>query len=688
MLFKSKAGQGHHHLYFVPEGSDRGISTEAKGHTHECVISTDEEGNLIAYDIEAGENPHVHTLVEVEIPEITKLPKEDDDEVVNDVHQLFKESYEINKDSYENADESENFVNGNQWDERDIQSLRRQSRACLTINESGAQINTLLGYQRNNRSDFRHRPVEASDAKVGLILDEVVKNILENCGFIYEESSVAEDQYVAGRGNFCVYMDWDDNIEGDIVVERYNWRDVFYGPYEKLDRKDCEYVIKQKMFSKKRLERMFPDKADDFEKDWKLWQTRQEKQTVTGKEYSVETGRTLTIAEGAWTKVDLAKKEYRLVECWRKNFRTEYILVDTNTNEVENITGVGKSLRNQLAKDDRFEVVTRTVYDMRVSKVAGNVLVSDEIVDVHDNDFDMVPVHAKYRMTNKCQWQGPMEGMKDVQREINHRHSQVVDIINKAISYMWLTDDNTFANPQDEEEFKLQATQPGFVGKVADVGRPPMKIEGGKVPVEVIQLMQLSSDKLYRISNIPQETQGDSKMQLSGAAIREKTSVALQANRYLFDNMNLAKKSVDKKIISLMQKHYSPERIVRLLRNGNSSEQSNPQMQEIYAMQDAEIMRMLENSDLMKYDIVVDTSPYSPTIRMANQILLQEMMTQGVQIPLEYYIEESDMPNKEKFLAMLNQQRAQQQKLEEGKQDTEIRKAMIAREGRQQGGPR
>ena len=680
MIYKTKSGEGHHHLFFVPEGTSRVISTENADHAHEIEIVAGGQAYVSESTGDPEKEPHLHEVVEVKNVPPAKIPSIGDAELVEEVRQLYREAYNISADSWKKAEESEEFYLGDQWDPRDKRTLEHSGRACLTINESAAQLDTLLGYQRNNRTDFKFLPIEGSDAMGGHILDKVVKNIAEQNNYVYEETQVSEDQYIAGRGNFAVYMDYDKNIQGDIVIEKVCWRDVLYGPYEKMDRSDCEYLVKQKMFSLERMKRMFPDHADELQIDYNMWMDcKQSHQTVAGLEYSKSTG-TMTIPGTEMTILDIQKKEYRLIELWRKQFRTEYILVDLRTDLVENVTGVDKKIRSALDKEESYKIVARTVYDLRCTKVCGGVVLEDEIVELPDNDFDTIPVHAKYK---NGRWYGKMEELKDVQREINHRHSQNVDIVNKSISYMWMYDDDTFASPHAEQDFLDRGTEPGFAAKLKDSERPPHQVMGGKVPVEVVQLMNISTEKLYRISNVPQETQGDSKMQLSGAAIREKVQVALQSNRYLFDNMNLAKKLVAHKVVGLIQKHYSPERILRLIRD--TSPTADPMEQELQAMEDQAILDLLKNVDLLKYDIQVDQSPYSPTIRMANQILLQEMMSQGAPVPFPYFVEQSDLPDKERLLAQFQQDQQREQQMQQAKIDGEKDKARIAAMAKMQG---
>lgn len=708
MIYKAKSQNGHVHLFWLPEGQETAVSTENKGHTHTIQRVGDEF--YCSEDGETQEKLHVHDITPVKIKD-KKEKKRDDLEIVTDAQQLYKAAYEHNHDSLEMAEESWEFRRLKMWDEADVSVLQDDDRAVLTIPESSSLIDTLLGYQMNNRSDWKFRPVTSDDRHAAELCDEIMKNIAYQCGFIYEETEGAESQMVAGLGNFEVYTDYSENLEGDIKIESYPWCDVMYGPYNKVDRRDCEYLVKQKMYSLARLKRMFPDKEDELEHDYRFWLDKSSTDYVPapGQEFMHATASSVHLAGEGMPKLDIEKKEYRLIEVQQFDFRTEYVLVNLETSEVMNVTGLDKSTRDAFDNDENYRVVTRVIKEVRVTKFAGNCLLEDGISKelAHDNDFSLIPIHAK--KYGGC-WFGKMEELKDPQRSVNHRHSQIEDIINRCAAYGWFYDDDTFSSPEDAYDFEENANKPGFIQKVSDVERNrPMQAEGVKFPGEVLQLLDVSNNTMHRIANVPQEMQGTSNTELSGAAIREKTHVALQGNRYLKDNMDLAKKLVALKVISKVQAEWDPERIIRLVRersyhtpemeDPNNPGQINPDapngeqqvpihpQPEVLSLTDDQIRDILDNNDLTKLDLVVDTSPHSPTIRMANQMLLGKLMEQGAPVPFPYYVQQSDLPDKEGLLKLYQADQQQQRQAEEAKTNAEVQKAQIAAQGRAQGGP-
>ena len=80
--------------------------------------------------------------------------------------------------------------------------------------------------------------------------------------FESEESEVCDDQRITGRGFFNMYIDYDTNIEGEIIIEQFSWDDCYLGPHKKKDLSDCEYLNKTKWFSGPKIKQLWPDKAD------------------------------------------------------------------------------------------------------------------------------------------------------------------------------------------------------------------------------------------------------------------------------------------------------------------------------------------------------------------------------------------------------------------------------------------
>jgi len=689
MLKLAAKNDGHYHYVYVFENIEQdqepvAQSSKNKGHKHEIVFDADIRDFVI---LEA--EGHTHALTDVERKEISLIKKQKDEDKVSELHDLYQFSYSNDKENIDNAEESDDFYNGIQWDEGAKRKLESVSRATLTINEAASKIDMLIGYQRQNRSDFKFYPVEEGDSKVAEVLDFVVKNINDNSEYQYEETAVATDQFIVGKGIFNVYVDYTKNLEGEIVIENMPWGDIVFGPYTKFDLSDCEYLFKKKMFSKAKLEQMFPDKAKDLTEDFNYFSEAdggdKTVQRVFGKQYVISKGEAISMEFGGGTDnttevmVDIKKKSYKVFEAWRKVYRIAKVMSVLNDEFADDISDLPSA--DSIGTIDGVEINDVETHNMRVTKYAGGVILSDEISDVPYNDFDITVAHAKFR---NGKWYGKMEEVKDVQREVNKRTSQIVDIMNKCAAYGWIYGNNTFRNNVDEQNFLDQAGTPGFAVKCDDTQQKPELVQGIKFPGEIVQLEQMATEKMHRIMNIPMNMmglQGNSR-DLSGRAIIEQRRQGLVANEYLFDNLNLAKKLLAKKIIALIQEVYTPERILRLISNVNTEGMKKP---EVLQMEREELIAMLENSDLTKYDIVVSQSPFSDTIRQANHQLLTETMAQGAPVPFEYWVQQSDLPNKDDLLNLFQQQRQAEQQAVQQAQQTEIAKTQIAAQSKLQG---
>jgi len=93
----------------------------------------------------------------------------------------------------------------------------------------------------------------------------------------------------------------------------------------------------------------------------------------------------------------------------------------------------------------------------------------------------------------------------------------------------------------------------------------------------------------------------------------------------------------------------------------------------------------LTESDLTKYDVVVDESPFNATMREANFVTWATIANNRPEIPIEFLLELSDLPKKDKLLAMITQRQQAEMAVEQGKQQTELQKTAMANQPEPEG---
>lgn len=702
-FFKSSKADKHVHIVYVrdvppnpqaidpqtgaplPPAPPQVFVAEEDGHTHEVEFLPDGSFRLLPDPVDG----HAHEFTEPHNPK-PKQKKEKPEDTVNRVLALFKTAYEYEAESIKRGRESEQFYAGEQWEKAIRDELENQGRACLTFNEIEKHVDDLIGYQSQQSNDLRFFPTEGGDQRVADILNVLSKVILNNTNYKQERSLVFEDQAIAGRGSFNMFVDFSNDIQGDIKVERFPWDQVVYGPHEKLDGSDREYQVKYLMESLGRLKKRHKKLANELDEAFiKLADTRNtnahtQYQTDQYARSDNSTPVILSAIGSQVTMVDTALKDIMVFELQEKCIEDVAIIVDaiegSHTNAVAWKEAELKQVESLTDQAGLHVVETKRPY-LRITKVAGDVLLSDENpADVPKHDFYVIPVYGKKK---KNSFWGLVQSAKDPQREINKRASQAIDIGNRMASYGWFIDEMTFNTKEELEQFKQNAGRPGFVQKISALERPPHQVEGIKFPGEIVNLMQLSEDRLRSYISVSATEKAGANT--SSAAILQAEKSQLVGRQRFFDNLSAATLQIGRLLIGLIRRYYSPERIFRIVASQAMKAPPGAPMQVgaqnfgDYTME--EIVELLRNDDLDRYDVQVGEAQWSPTQRLATLQVLTDLVTKGAPIPFEILAEYLDTPEdvKQKLIQGIMQQQQMQQSTEGAKGEAEVQKALIAK---------
>lgn len=676
-------GRGSHaHIVYLNDETGLALCSTDMGHTHEIILmpptepQMDEMGNEIApgspggWVVQPALDGHTHNLEEYQ----AKAPKkkEEDAQVLSDIKELFKIGRELEKDSLKKAKESEDYYAGKQWNETEKARLDGLSRAAVTINKIEKNVDALCGLQRQERTDIRYVPQEGGDQKIADLLNVTSKQILNRCFYAREESAAFEDTAIAGRGLLNLFVKFDNDLRGEIVVEKFPYLDVVFGPHEKLDLSDCEYLIKHRWLSKAKITQLWPDKAEDIQKDFDDY-LLDPHGSVQYAHDNYSHGTSLqTVGEDPM--VDIGKKEYRVLECWRKVYEKGSVIANADEDFYFNAYGWDSKDLKSVRTIPGFFVVEQNQTKIRITKLAGGVVLSDENpAELPVDDFFIIPIYGKKR---GYEFWGKVEAAKDAQKYINKQYSLALDIGNKMSAYGWFFDSGTFPD-NEKQKFLRQSSSPGFMIELNNVNQPPQKVEGVKFPSELLQLMQVGDTQVAELMNIVINPNGANE---SGVMFSQRRNDKLLGSEYLFDNLSFAKLKLGRLLIRLIQKYYTPDRILRIVRNAHTKEQVNLGGQPLDEFSDEDIVEMLSTTDLEQYDVEITESTWSPSMRLATFMLLSDLAKTGQPIPPEALLEFADMPGdvRTKLIDMMQQQGQAQASAEQAKADAEIQKTLIA----------
>lgn len=686
----------HEHVVYLDEESGVGISSFDENHSHQLTYvpevpaqeaQYDEMGNEIApaqeaqpsrWDQSPGPDGHRHPISK--IPTKITQTVEDEGEVLASRRALFHAALENEGDSIEAGRQDEEFRHGEQWNPEERQRLERLQRAAVTFNYQGKNADELGGHQRSERTDFDFKPVGGGDQRVADMLDIVVKNITEQCFYSQAESDVFEDAITPGRGWFNAYIDVSRDLRGEIKIERFPWDDIVCGPHQKKDLSDCEHLHKTKMYSLAKIKQDWPEKADEIEKDLEAYSGFNDPHTQHQTEqYAQSSHRTpvilMTQSGPNWEMVDTLRKEYRVTETWERIYVSGTCVALPAYECYENADNWEPVYLRKAKTIPGARIVSRPTSKFRITRWAGNVVLSDEFpADLPVDDFFAVPVYCyKWRKG----FYGKIRNTKDAQREINHRHSQAIDIGNKAVFSARYYDQTTFVDQEEENRFREFGTSPGGVYKLGTITNKPEKEEPARFPNEIVQLLQLGQSALQDLMSIAADPPGANT---SAAAIMQRNESKMVGNKFIFDNLSISKTKLGRLILAMIQKYYKPDRILEILDEHMDDDQLQVGDKPITEWTREELEEILEKADLAKIDVVVTEAKWSPTARLATSIMLSEMIQAGMQIPPQVPVKYLDIPDSEKksILADIQAQQAAASSAAQQTADGEIVKTLIA----------
>ncbi len=710
MLETSKGGKKDHtHIAYVGQ-SNSGTTSIDQGHSHQIVFrppvesvvddfgtvtSAAEEGRLEMLEADG----HTHEIIgpiKTIKENLFKIPKSTADNETNSVNRvkaLFRQGRATDGDSFKDAEEAEGTYEGEgQWDKSLKERLQNEDRAALTINEVEGKIDLLSGVQRQNRFDIKALPGENGDSRVADILTILIKNAHANTKFEEQETRTFEDTAVMGRGLYNVFTDFDRDIRGKFIVEKFNWRDCVFGPHERLDATDADYLVKNKWFAFDRLKQMHPDKEKEITIDT---EALMEKQTADDSantsvepksdHYNEKNARSTTAGEDN-IFINISKKEYLLMECWQKTYAQVHLVINALDDFFETLHGWSKEDVNKIKTIKGVSVIPRVIFRFRVTKVAGNTLLEDEFPDLplieDEQFFPVVPVYAKKRR-NKF-W-GKVKPVIDLQKAMNKYQSQMMDIMVRALPYGWWYSQDTFASSKALSDWKSDVNKPGWTAEVRNMDQIPKMEQGVKFPIELAANTAALSAQMRTVMNINSELLGQTGNRQSAVAIRENKRQGLLGNDFLFDNLAFSHRRIGLMTIAHIQKYWNVERIMRVLGfeikknkdltiGGSPGKKMTPQ--DIKA-----ITIILEEKDLTKYDIEVAESPYTPTAMLANFLEVKDLAKQGVLISPVTLLRMAPIPDKELAMKETADFMKQQGQAEKAKNQTEITKTQIANQG-------
>ena len=589
--------------------------------------------------------------------------------VAKQVDSWFEESGEAERELRQAMAKDFRFYLGDQWEGADKTKLNEEGRPILTINKIRPVVKIIMGYQRQNQTDIRALPVEASDFAVTDVLNQTFKVILEPNGAM-ATSLIFLDGLICGKGWGYLYLDNERNpydLTGDLVFKHISPFHVFCDPWSvEPDLSDARYVIRYIKMTLPQLKRLYPKAADALNITNTVSAMTDE---APGRYKGYQSDPYGHAAAENTAEANLRDDRLAVKECWYREYKREKFIYNTESGEFYPANLTDEVLDALTARVPTLKVLKRIIPRVRVATVAGGVELEDHESPIEGNIYPLLPYYCDFvpsAQKNEWRYQGIVRSLIDPQQEKNKRRAQMLHIVNTSANSGWIMESGAVQNKGILEKF---GSKPGIVIEV-NPGRKLDKIEPSNVPRAYTDLELMSDADIKQISNINPDMLGQYEKTASGIAVQMRQKQGITSIQEIFDNFSFMKKNLGKLLLHAIQSLYTPQKLMRIVG-------PNHQIEQKYQLPMEVIVGLLSTKDLAHYDVSIDEAAASANYRMARfQQLLQLAQVMPGLIPPEILIEASDISGKEELLNRLSQNQGQPAPPADGGQNPALNQAI------------
>jgi hypothetical protein len=626
--------------------------------------------------------------------------------LLSDIENYLKESESVWNDTFPVIKEDFEFYIGNQWDAKDKRAVEKKGAPALSLNYLKKNVDVLSGFQRQNRSDIKVLPVEGSDELIAEVLTEVTKWVTNDQVSEFVISDAFKDSLICGIGWIVPVISYeDDMLNGDILLKKLSPYKVFLDPYTtERDLSDCSYIIVKDTKSKAMLKGMFPKFADKIEKLQPI------DPSIVDNANNVE--QTPSIANRKSEKL-------RIVEYWRREWE-EVTLISSGEEIV--VAKDDEEIAIAKADPNLEVITKKVPKIKLTQVIGESLIVFDGDNPHKTKGYPFHPIFCFFTNTMdrwEDRIQGIIRALKDPQREKNKRRSQIMQAVNTSVHSGWIMDNNAVDDVnvlrnsagagkvivknagkelsqitppqipssiiQLEMMFKDDMLQigsnPDMLGMMQEKGAAGVTIQLrqkqgmtsmqepfdnlsfairniGKQIIEIVT-SEWNVAKVKRIlgNNLPFDEEKEliqEQMEILSKQMQEvpEHNVVPLPEPTTPDELEMAQKQVMNDEDSL-----AGQEQMKMMQQ-KQAEDLQSEMDDVLKREEEFWNKYEEVKKTARFDCVVSEAASSPSQRMANFMLLNEMGRNGTPVPPELLIELSDLPEetKEKFIQFIQSQ--------------------------------
>jgi len=563
---------------------------------------------------------------------------EDHYDIVKEFGESYERAYQQLNTFQAEAYRDEAYFLGYQWSLEELAYLNNQRRSSFTYNMIRRMVTLVDGIQRQNQLASRVTAIEDAAEETADILTDSLQYVMQYGGGYEAKNSGFKDALITGISFISPWIDYrEDPVSGDIKFKVDQWNSAMWDPfYYEPDLSDCSFFSRRKYLSRSEVISLLPDKEDIIQ--GLSYGTRDDKYTY------------LPFAR-QWG----LQKLLNVTEYWRKVWKVKDVLVDMESGEVTEWKGDKGRLKYLKALHPSLEIMHKPVRSVELG-----IIVEGELLYYGEDpygldDYPFVPCYGgEYRPSfDLYTWklQGLVRFVRDPQTELNKRRSKMVDILDAQLNSGWIA--KTGAVTNNQSLFKSGNGQVIFLKPDADIN-DVQRLQAPDIPQGQFALMDAFEKDIPNILGINPEMLGmpeNEKVETAAILSKMRQAAGLVSLRGIFDSLSLTQKILSKKVLKMIQKNYTPEKIRLITKKTPTAE--------------------FYSQAFARYDVVVEEGVLTDTQRQSQFSQLLALQSMGFEIPQSLIIKKSNLQDKKELNEILDAQADQQNQLLAAKEQKE-----------------
>ena len=529
-----------------------------------------------------------------------------DHDVKKDFEESYTESTSTMSPYYQEADIDFQMFLGRQWTDSEVKDLAEQNRDAFVYNYTQRNINLMGGYQRKNRLGYGVFGIENQDDETATQLDRAIKFAAQYSNTYNKLSDGFEDASICGLSFMSLWLDYSNDMESpDVMTGVESFNSVFLDPnFTDQTLFDCRYMGRRRYVTKEEASSLLPKAKKDIN-------------ALSGGVFDSKFPYLVMNKGSLQYYTDILSYD----EFWQRKMRKVKLVVNRLNGQKfiwrDNFTELNSLLKAFPFLETRDKLEPTLNYSVFVQ----NELMYDGEDPLELDDYPLTPVIGTFKPSH-WDWQYKLQGYvrpaRDAQIEYNRKRSKMAAMLDQAALSTWLITDGSVKN--DSDLYDPQAVKV-IVRKKGSTPDDVIKLPNASIEPSLIQLSEILNRDILQIPGLNEEALGVAEggnTQVSGVLAKMRAYNSVTILQKVFDNFNLSQKIHGKKLLTLVQKHWSDEKVERI-----TSMPATAQFRDI---------------NFSKYDIVVANTLLTDTQKSAAFVEAVQAQAAGIPIPPSYTI--------------------------------------------------